>query len=37
MKYEAPILTLFADVSDPLMVSLDDLFAIKLWDMLLEE
>ena len=37
MKYEAPMLTLFASAADPLMVSLDDLFAINLWDMLLEE
>ena len=37
MKYEAPMLTLFASAADPLMVSLDDLFAINLWDMLLED
>ena len=37
MKYEAPVLTLLATSSDPIMVSLDDLFAINLWDMLLEE
>ena len=37
MSYEAPTLTLLATASDPLMVSLDDLFAINLWDMLLEE
>ena len=37
MKYEAPVLTLLATLSDPIMVSLDDLFAINLWDMLLED
>ena len=37
MIYEAPTLTLLASASDPLMISLDDLFAINLWDMLLEE
>ena len=37
MKYEAPVLTLFASANDPIMISLDDLFAINLWDMLLEE
>ena len=36
MKYETPTLTLFASASDPLMVSLNDLYAINLWDMLLE-
>ena len=37
MKYEAPAIALLSSVSDPIMVSLDDLFAINLWDMLLEE
>ena len=37
MKYEAPVLMLLATPSDPIMVSLDDLFAINLWDMLLED
>ena len=37
MTYEAPALTLLASVADPMMISLDDLFAINLWDMLLEE
>ena len=36
MKYEAPMLTLFASAGDPLMVSLNELYAINLWDMLLE-
>ena len=36
MKYEAPALTLLANANDPLMVSLNDLYAINLWDMLLE-
>ena len=31
------MLTLFVGANDPLTVSLDDLFAINLWDMLLEE
>ena len=37
MKYESPRAELLSAVSDPIMVSLDDLFAINLWDMLLEE
>ena len=37
MKYEAPAIALLFSASDPIMVSLDDLFAINLWDMLLEE
>ncbi len=37
MRYEAPSFELFAAPTDPLMISLDDLFAINLWDMLLEE
>ena len=37
MKYEAPAIALLFSAGDPIMVSLDDLFAINLWDMLLEE
>ena len=37
MRYEAPSLEFFIAVGDPLMTSLDDLYAINLWDMLLEE
>ena len=37
MKYEAPAIALLFSASDPSMVSLDDLFAINLWDMLLED
>ena len=37
MKYESPRAELLSLANDPIMVSLDDLFAINLWDMLLEE
>lgn len=37
MIYESPRAELLFGESDPIMVSLDDLFAINLWDMLLEE
>ncbi len=36
MKYEAPVLTLLAAPSDVMMVSLKDLFAVDLWDLLVE-
>lgn len=37
MPYEAPAVMLLSAINDPVMVSLDDLFAINLWDMLVEE
>ena len=37
MKYESPRAELLSLAADPIMISLDDLFAINLWDMLLEE
>ena len=37
MQYESPCVELLISTADAIMVSLDDLFAINLWDMLLEE
>ena len=37
MTYEAPRFEILSAPADPIMTSLDDLFAINLWDMLLEE
>ena len=37
MQYTAPKMEFLASSEDALMISLDDLFAINLWDMLLEE
>lgn len=37
MTYTEPKIELVAPAQDAIMVSLDDLFAINLWDMLLEE
>lgn len=36
MRYEAPTLELFALAGDPIMLSLNDLYGIDLWDMLVE-
>ena len=37
MRYEAPSLEMLTMPDDAIMISLDDLYAINLWDMLLEE
>ena len=37
MTYTQPKIELLAPAQDPIMISLDDLYAINLWDMLLEE
>ena len=37
MTYTEPKIELIAPAQDEIMISLDDLFAINLWDMLLEE
>ena len=37
MQYVTPKIELLALSEDAMMISLDDLFAINLWDMLLEE
>ena len=37
MKYTEPKIELLSLAQDAIMISLDDLFAINLWDMLLED
>ena len=37
MKYTEPKIEFLSSTQDAIMVSLDDLFAINLWDMLLED
>ncbi len=36
MQYESPRVEILIPASDAIMVSLNDLYAINLWDMLLE-
>lgn len=37
MQYESPYVELLISTADAIMVSLNDLFAVNLWDMLIEE